>query len=640
MKKILFTIATLVLAVSCIEDTRNNFMVPDSLSFVYEEQVVPLSVYSGSTTITVQKSGMGTEAAKLTLGVSADSLAAYNTENETSYVELNSSKYRFSATSIEFGAKDITASVSVEWTPEDVIPALDSSLSVIPVVIADASPLTINPRRNLLLLNIRNSKVGLVSSGSIIKASEDPEEDAEVSLKVSMDNVLPMDLHITLLDDATLVDAYNAEKGTHHIAAPEGYVKMPAKAYTIKAGEKDCFCKVSLDNSALFSGGKIMNFTSILVPFVISTTSQAGVLISDKVYYLEVKTPLSAVSVSRLWGKYSSDKIWSADYFTDELYQTKGGDRNLTLDKDWVYLPYSFGSSVAKITAISIADPTNTMQVNCEGFQTETITTACVRMVDKGDGTLMLTASGANENTFAFYSWQNGIDKAPTVNILDCTWRRGGDRFELHGTWADGILYTHAFQGVFSTRYEVKDGAFVKTTRTLVDMPYTGFGSEYKHPEHDQMIFATSDTSALVTPLTSTHKAGDGQDIYEMAYEEFPYYNLAYGFRPFTYRDEKYIAYMAYDLLDDLKEDGETRYTTKKRARLVIVRDKGGFKASLDPNERDVFFEAPLQGEEFTDIAISEPVSAQGDCAVCVLDDKVLIAAGAQGLGISVFQMQ
>ena len=111
MKKILFAIATLVLAASCIEDSRNNFMVPDSISLVFSEQVVPVSVYAGSAPITVQKSGMGTQGAKVTLGVSSDSLAAYNTANSTAYTELASSKYNFSSTALEFGASDVTSSV-------------------------------------------------------------------------------------------------------------------------------------------------------------------------------------------------------------------------------------------------------------------------------------------------------------------------------------------------------------------------------------------------------------------------------------------------------------------------------------------------------------------------------------------------
>ena len=72
----------------------------------------------------------------------------------------------------------------------------------------------------------------------------------------------------------------------------------------------------------------------------------------------------------------------------------------------------------------------------------------------------------------------------------------------------------------------------------------------------------------------------------------------------------------------------------------MIVKDKGGFKASLNPDEMDIVYEAPLQGEDKTDIAIAEPMSLQGDCAVCVLPDKVYIAAGFQGIGLILFKME
>ena len=624
MKKILFTIATLVLAASCIEDSRNNFMVPDSLSLVYKDQVVPVSVYSGSATVTVQKSGMGAEAAKVTLGVSADSLAAYNTANSKSYTELASSKYRFSSTSMSFGAKDVTSSVNLEWNPSEVFPVLDGANSVIPVVIADASPLTVNPRRNLILFNILNTEVRFASSGSSLIVKEKAEEDSEVSIKISLDNVLPMDLDVTLAVDNSLVAAFNADKGTEHIAAPESFVKLPADRVTVKAGQSDCYCTVTLDNSALFTGDKMMKFTSMLVPIKISAASQTGVIVSDKVYYLVARSPFDGVSVSRIWGRYSLEKLWTEDYGLPA-----GVDRTLTIDGNWVYIPYAIGGNVAKITAISIADPAQTMLVNCEGFVNNTITTACVRMIDKGDGTYMLSASGAGEGgTFAFYTWPDGTDNAPTHVDLQCTWRRAGDRYELHGTWADGMLYAHAYVGTFSTRYEVKDGAFVKTDRTLVNVPFKGFGSVYKHPDSEQMLFASSDTSSFLTPTGTTYKQGDGQDTYDMDFEEWTGGKLTFGYRCFTFKDEKYIAYTAID------------EETLLKATLYIVKDKGGFKASLAGDEKDIFFQAPLQGENEEDMAISVPSSLQGDCAVFVMPDKVLIAAGVQTMGVSVFQME
>ncbi|MBO4606072.1 MAG: DUF1735 domain-containing protein [Bacteroidales bacterium] len=623
MKKTILLLATIAFAASCIEDSRNNFMVPDTLSLVYDEAVVPVSVYSGSATVTVQKAGKGVKPATATIGVSAEALAEYNAENGTAFTSLSSNLYEFSANEVSIKAEDLTGSIKLEWNPSSVYPALDGSNSVIPVVITESS-LSVNPKRNLVLVNLLNSQVGLASSGSSLVAKEDENEDSEVSLKISVDNILPVDLDVTLAVDNNLIAAFNAEKGTTHIAAPNAFVKLPTEGVSVKAGQTDCFCTVTLDNSALFSGGKMMNFTTLLIPIKISATSQAGVAISDKVYYLVVRSPFDGVSISRVWGKYSLDKLWTADYGLPS-----GVDRTLTVDANWVYIPYAIGGSTAKITAISITDPTNTMQVNCEGFVANTITTACVRIIDKGDGTPMLTASGANEGgSFAFYTWPNGTDKAPTRTTLQCTWRRGGDRYELHGTWADGMVYVHAFQGTFSTRYEVKNGAFVKTDRTLVNVPFTGFGGVYKHPDYDQMLFASSDTSAFLTPTGTTYKQGDGQDTHDMAFEKYEDGALTYGYRPFTFKDEKYIAYTAIE--------GETLL----RATLYIVKDKGGFKASLAGDEKDIFFEAPIHSENAEDMAIQVPMSLQGDCAVFVMPDKVWIAAGAQGLGVSVFKME
>ena len=628
MKKIILAIATLVLAASCIEDSRNNFMVEDSLSLVYDEQVIPVSVYSGSYTVSVLKAGKGTKEATATLGVSAEALNAYNTENGTSYTAIAPSSYSFEGTTVQLKADDLTGGLKIEWNPETMYPALNGALSVIPVVITEAS-LDVNPKRNLVLINLLNSEISLPSSGSTVVAKENKDEDVEVQLKIALDFPLPEDLNVTLDVDNSLIAAYNAEKGIEGIAPYNGYIRFPDKVITIPAKSSDTFCTITLKNSALFDGsGKMKDFTSIVAPIKIIAVSRTGVAIAGSVFYLVVKSPFAGATVSRVWGKFSPAHPWAEDYGLPS-----GADRNLALDANWIYLPYAVGSDVAKITAISVSDPSNTMLVNCEGFQSNVITTACVRVVDKGDGTTMLTASGANTNSFAFYSWPNGVDKAPKLEELECTWRRSGDRYEFHGTWADGMLYTHSYQGTFSTRYEVKNGEFTKKERTLVDVPFNGFGGLYKHPDYDQMVFASSDTSAFMTPLATSHKAGDGQDIYDMAVESFPGASMTYGYRAFTYKEDKYIAFTTIDRDD-------TPDPTMLRARLVIVRDKGGFKASLDPDNMDVFYEAPLQGEDFESEACAAPTAIQGDCAVCVLKNKVLIAASFQGIGLSLFKME
>lgn len=648
MKKIilytLLTGAATLLLQGCIEDSRENYMVDDSLSLVYDEPVVEVSVHAAAQTVTVLKAGKGTSGAWATLAQGSAELAAWNEdpENDTKYDEISASLVRFSEERVSFGEKDVRCSFEVTWDPKAVIPKLTTGNEVIPVAIT-GSDITVNPDRKLLLLNLVNSTVSFASSGSTFVAKEDPAEKGEVSIKLRLDHVLPQDLTVRFNVDNSLVDAYNAAKGTAFPAAPNGYAAETSA--TIPAGAADVFATLSLDSSKLIEGGKLMNFRTLVVPLRITATSIDGVLVSDAAYYLLVNNPQAGATFSRIWGKYSTESLWTAEYGLPS-----GADRNVATDGEWVYLPYSVGGTVKKITAISVNDPSVTKEVNTTGFVNATITTACVRVIDKGNGEPMLVASGAAESNFPFYAWENGIDNPPTVFSLECTWRRGGDRFEFHGTWKDGQLYVHAYQGRFATRYKVVDGAFVATddgqyngtSRALVNMlgTDTGFGGFYVYPGQDQMVFTTSDVSAFVTMKDTYVDPGDGQKAWETAREDFPDADRTWGYRVFTLSGEKYIAYTAIDKLDDLKEDGVTPYTTNQRARLVVVKDKGGFKASLGADNQDVVFEAPLQGEQFEDIAIAPPASIQGDCSVRIYGNKVIIAAGVQGLGVSVFIME
>ena len=629
--------AALLAVSSCIEDSRDNFMVDDQLSLAYENIVTDVSLYAGSHTISILKSGKGTTAATATIGASESALKTWMEEEESgvAYKTIPESYYSLESNQISFEASDLRSTVALNWDPTRMAGLVDGDEYVIPMSIVDGS-LGINDKRRLVILNILKSTVSFASSGSTVLAKEQASENGEVSVKIKVDRAIPKDITVSMKVDNSLVDKYNQEKGTNYDKAPDGYVVLPSSPVTLEAGATDVYSDITLKTSALFGAdGAMMNFRTLVVPIRISGVSLDGVIIADKVYYLLVNSPFSGATVTRIWGRYSLESLWTAMF---EL--PSGADRNLALDEKFVYIPYAVGGSVARITAISVDDPDVVKMVNCDGFITNTITTACVRVIDKGDGSTMLIASGAGENEFAFYAWENGIDNPPSVYKLQCTWRRGGDRIEFHGTWANGVIYAHSYQGTFSTRYIVKDGKFVTTDRTLIDVPYTGFGGFYNYPGQDQMVFASSDAAAFMTLTGTTRKAGDGQDIHETASEPFEGGKLTFGYRVFTYRGDKYIAYTTFDKNDDLKEDGVSTYTTMQRARLVIVKDKGGFKASLAGEDKDIVFEAPLQGEEFTHMAIAPPMSSQADCAVRAYSDKVIIAAGAQGLGVSVFKME
>ena len=642
MKKIFIyiSIAAAALALQgCIEDSRENYMVDDSVGLAFKDPVIQVSVYSGSQSVTVLKAGKGKDAGYVQLDHGSEALAAYNADdaNYTKYKEIRRSMVSYSADKLQFAAEDVRQSIDISWDPEVMVTVLNDDSHVIPVTIT-GSDLAINENRRLILLNVLNSTASFASSGSTITAKESASENSEIRVKFKLDHPLPKDITIRYAVDNSLVAAYNAEKGTEYTQAPAGY--LGSGETVIKAGATDVFTDITLKTSALFQSGVMMDFRTHVIPVKITGTDISGVKISDSAYYLLVNSPYAGPSFSRIWGRFSTESLWTAAYGLAE-----GVDRNLTVDKEWVYVPYAVGGATAKILAISVNDPETTKEVNCTGFQSTTITSACVRVIDKGDGTTMLTAAGASEEegveTFPFYFWKDGIDNPPQKIMLQRTWRRSADRYEFHGTWADGVLYTVPYLGRFAISYKVKDGEFVSTNRTLVDMlNLSGFGGLYAYPGQDQMLFTSHENASFVTLSGSTYSAGDGQMVYNTDKEPYPGGDMSWGYRCFTYRGDKYIAYTTIDREDDTKEDGITTYTTMMRARLVVVKDKGGFKASLLGDNKDIVFEAPLQGEEFTSISMSAPKSIQGDCAVMVMSDKVFIAAGVQIIGTSLFKME
>ena len=629
----------LLMSASCIEDSRNNYMVPDTLSLVYDEVVTGVSIYAGECNVAILKSGKGQSKATATIGTSNEALTAFNASEEATaqYKMIPASNFFFSEDVVTFDASDLKKDITMTWNPDLLCKLVNSDTQVLPVSILNGS-LDINQSRNLLALNFLKSTVGFATTGSTVLAKEDKNENGEVQVKIKVDRTIPKDVEVTYAIDNSLIAAYNAEKGTEYEQAPDGYVVLPSAPAKIAAGTFDVYSTITLNTQKIFgTDGKILNFRTLIVPLKVTASSLNGVLLSDQVYYLLINNPLAGATVSRIWGKYSIDKLWTQGYADIP----DGGDRNLALDGQWVYVPYAVGGSTAKITAISVDDPATTKQVNFTGATANTITSACVRVIDKGNGAPMLIGSGANASEFAFYAWENGIDSAPTKFGLKCSWRRHGDRIEYKGTWTDGQLWAHSYQGTFASYYEFKNGQFVeldpKYGHLLVDLPYAGFGGPYWYPGSDEMLFASSDWGAYFS-LKGTTRTADVFTVKETVREDYGDATLTFGYHVFTYRGDTYIAYTAYD--NDLVNSQGNPYPSKQRARLIVLEGQGSWRKSLDESTRKVVFEAPLQGENFEDIAVAASSSAQGDCAVYVQPDKVLIAAGAQGIGISLFKLE
>ena len=181
--------ATLSLS-SCIEDSHENHMVDDQLSIIYDEVVTEVSLYGGSHTVSILKSGKGKTAATARIGSSSDALHTYMESEENDgrvFSEIPSSNYSFSRSSVEFEAEDVRQTLTVDWDPRTLGTLVDGDGYVIPVSILDGSIDISRERRNLLLLNLLKSTVGFASTGSSLLAKETPEENGEVQVKIKLD---------------------------------------------------------------------------------------------------------------------------------------------------------------------------------------------------------------------------------------------------------------------------------------------------------------------------------------------------------------------------------------------------------------------------------------------------------------------
>ena len=138
--------------------------------------------------------------------------------------------------------------------------------------------------------------------------------------------------------------------------------------------------------------------------------------------------------------------------------------------------------------------------------------------------------------------------------------------------------------------------------------------------------------------LTGTTHIADVFTVKDTSCEDYNDVVLTFGYNVFTFRGEEYVAYVSYD--KDLLNSKNEPYSSMMRARLTVLKGMGNWRKTLDEATRTVVFEAPLQGEDFEDIAFAASATTVGDCSVHVASDHVIIAAGMQGIGLSVFKME
>lgn len=663
-KHILLSALTVTTVVSCVDD-RNNFLPEDSFGFnkTANDNAFVLPIYVGSYDIDIIKSGKGFNDGTVYVSTSNHELLQHNKAFETSYIPLPADQemYSFASESVSFTKEEVTKPLTVSWDIAKVADhmAIEPDTKYCIPIVLKSDELEVNEGRQLFVLNLVKSAL-TVEQKTISKTIEwesQPVTDTS-SITLRLDNAIPtLDLVANFKGSESLVEEYNRVNGTNYALAPKGLVTF-ADSLVIKGGDNYNTLPVVLNTKVLVdpeTGVVASNWDGYVLPISLSGTNLDKIdFKGNSVTFFVVKgiKPVPPQLFNRLWGLYSTS---STDAWFNYLGITD--TRNITMDDEYVYVPQSAGGA-AVLKAISISDPTKVKDVNVTGVSGGTHTLSCVRMLANTDETVnggkdILIASNlslGDGEDLHFYAWLNGIDKEPSVFRVDDANRRLGDRFIVMGEWNNGEIYTKDYNSSNVVRVGVVDGkigewgsdgglSYVRGRNDYSASVSDGaaIGSAYIYPGTEGAV-GGGVKSFLCTGQNTGHFYNTPTSI--TGTNNFTYVsaadlgmNLTYGYGFFSYNDAKYISYVV------IEKDEEG---AANRAAVRVIKDSigtpDGFLTALQENK--VVMDLPVQ--DAIDHTIASPIASShsvGDCVVRVINGKPYMAVMAQGIGLSVFEI-
>ena len=285
MKKYILYIFTLVLAASCVKDSRLNFVEPDHIGFAGTEPVEQTTVCSGRYMTGIIKSGRNLSPAKVTLKVDPDTLTVYNAAHGTAYKALDPAKYSISNLSLDFLASDSRITSEITWNPEELITAVTDDNFVIPIKVSCDDPSMLARNRNLLIVNIRPSSIGFVSNQVEYTETKDRNAVSNLSVTAALTKANPRDpVTVECAIDESLVRVFQDETSYYYNLPPEGCITLVNDSVTIAPGDKQATFKVLVNEEALapVHGGHV-------IPFKLTSVSMKGLPITQDITYLIIK---------------------------------------------------------------------------------------------------------------------------------------------------------------------------------------------------------------------------------------------------------------------------------------------------------------------------------------------------------------
>ena len=685
MKKTsIFLIASLFLISACFPDERNNFMVNDSFGLTSQEAVTDASIHTGQLVVGIVKSGKGQTAATVSISTDADAiksvLDSYNKDNETEYVQLPANLFEMSQMIFSFNKEEVSKELAISWNPETVAEYIgDSDKYVIPILIESADEtVKVNDARRAVIVHLTRSGVKLSQAGvnrivdtkTVLPGKDgvQPPLQENITLDVIIDNPIKgMAITYPVKVDNSLIDKYNADKDGTFTAAPEGLVKIETPSITIPEGGKSATVKLTIDYSVLLKDGDLPEFPSYAIPVAIDTKGAStlyngkefdlkGLSYGNTVTYITVnwQEVLKGIRIKREWGKFSTELASWNEYFGG----VANADRNFTMDDEFIYVPET-STEEAVIWKISIDNPDNCAKVASPTTPSGYFKMSAARVMDPGTdkmngGKPMLIASNMvmedGGPILKLYIYDKGTDTAPTEWSMAETGmgRRLGDIFTTHGTFKDGgflfkdwnkvwgngtiLVWRTAFESVPNYNQTPRNPVW----NTIKEEG--GRAAFYPYPGQttpQNGIYAGSESAYFVSENGSNVYTWNPSSFDATAASEA--YHGAYDFNFFAFHGKRYIAYV--------------QNISSVDGRLWVLEGEAADSwEDILGAKRNVIFQASLQqdlqfsdDEEHEELAEPSPKSSGASgigCAARLIGDDVIIMAGKQNVGLSVFKME
>lgn len=360
------------------------------------------------------------------------------------------------------------------------------------------------------------------------------------------------------------------------------------------------------------------------------------------------------VTVTRLWGKFSTKEVAWNEYFGG----TPGTDRNVAMDDDYIYIAET--NKTKKLWALNVADgslykalPTTTVKE--EG----TFYLSCPRVINF-EGVPTLVVCSMTEDIWTvplnLYVYENGIEEEPTaVSMTAYGGGRMGDTFSFWGASATnsadgqgltkGLLYFDSMfknDGIRIWKTVWNKGNLPKTTqevqsRYAFDNGNTCAGAFWTFPDtKDAGVWGARDFEArsaygcVKTGAPNLWNASGNQTENSVTEEiESGWYKSVPCYQFFTYNNKRYVAY--------------TRQVDGSDGRLIILQGKADEAwKDIITNHKVVYQAAIQENAENKDEYDSSPMGSINnamDLCIRVKQDGVYLACVKQSVGLSLFKL-